>query len=114
MKIEILVYPHLVINIIHLFFMYIFSRSEEDFKEPKHFHYDLHSHALAQEHLPRGSGIILVERLELKLFTITTMYILSLSDLYRGVEKKIFQRNNACSLYDIYGHPSTRISDPRS
>ena len=35
-------------------------------------------------------------------------YILGLSDLCLGEEKKIYKKNNAFSLYDIWPHPSTR------
>ena len=31
-------------------------------------------------------------------------YNLSLSDLYLGVEQKVLKRNNAISLYDLFGH----------
>ena len=61
---------------------------EEDFKRTNAFLiYDLYGHALAQEPLPRGHVIYNFGRL----FRGHHYYILGLSDLCLGVEKKIFK-----------------------
>ena len=72
---------------------------EEDFKRNYAFSlYDLYGHTLAQEPLPRGHEIYNFGRL----FLGHHYYILGLSDLCLGVEKKILKEIMYfhCDLYD--------------
>ena len=68
-----------------------------------HFHYNLYCHDLAQEPLPGGGGDE-IYNFDRQLFLGNHYVILSLSELSLEVEKKIFIRNNAVSMFNLYGH----------
>ena len=73
------------------------------FKEIMHFHYTCMTYMATPQHknpCTRGHESYSFGRP----FLGHDYYILSLSDLCLGVEKKIFKKNYAFSPYDLYGH----------
>ena len=90
LKFAILVDPSLVITIIYLVcLIYSVGVEKKILKKNNAFSlYDLYGHALAQEPLPRGHEIYNFGRP----FLCHYNYILSLSDLCLGVEKKILKK----------------------
>ena len=69
--------------------------------------FDLYSHALTQEPLPRSHEIYNFGRP----LVIITLYLVCL--IYVGVEKKILLRNSAFLLHDLYGYAIAQEPLPR-
>ena len=79
------------------------SSREDDFKEIKHFHYMTNMHMAAPYQKNPYLWVNEIYNFG-RPFLAHHYYILNLSYLYPGVEKKDFERNNAFSLYNLYSH----------